>query len=150
MSYYPTLDEDLARAKEILAKGKEELPEDCNLAVCELTLISGADSYAAYKLLESFVSEIERLRADATRREQEKHEQFATLVNIRTLADRATGTDRSQGDPRESGALGAVKLLVERFEDLRKRTFCPDHNGECVNCDEWADQHTEADPRKPK
>jgi len=62
VSYYSTLDEDLARAKAILAKGKEELPPDCNLAVTELTMILPTDSYAAYKLLESFVAEIERLR----------------------------------------------------------------------------------------
>jgi hypothetical protein len=67
MTYYPTLDEDLARAKEILAKGKAD---DGSITVAGHLLrgssgtIYGGDIYAAYKLLESFVVEIERLRAD--------------------------------------------------------------------------------------
>jgi len=66
MSYYPTLEEDVTRAKEILAKGREELPEE--LARLEERLhtkrtqggtIWGADVYAAYQLLASFVAAIE-------------------------------------------------------------------------------------------
>jgi len=75
MTYYPTLEEDLARAKEILARGKATLdtqlqelipkidPE--SREVFQQTLggtIYGSDTYAAYRLLESFVEEIERLR----------------------------------------------------------------------------------------
>jgi hypothetical protein len=71
MSYYPTIEEDLQRAKEILAKGRAEIPK---LEGIEgpLTIrlsggtIDGADIYAAYKLLESFVTEIERLAASRT------------------------------------------------------------------------------------
>lgn len=50
MPYYDTIDEDLARAKRILDNGT----------------IYGADIYAAYKLLESFVAEIERLNERLT------------------------------------------------------------------------------------
>ena len=71
MSYYPTIEEDLARAREILAKGNAihdiaDLPEKVQEAIQQLAggTIFGADIYAAYKLLESFVAEIERLRAE--------------------------------------------------------------------------------------
>lgn len=70
MPYYDTIEEDLNRAKEILAKGK--MPAE-DVAAFPLVLqprvleqsgtIYGADTYAAYKLLESFVAEIERLTA---------------------------------------------------------------------------------------
>jgi hypothetical protein len=63
MSYYPTLDEDLARAKEILAKGKAQpFMLGDHLQIPDGGTIYGADTYAAYMLLESFVAEIERLR----------------------------------------------------------------------------------------
>lgn len=89
MSYYETIAEDLARAKAILAKGRDvpELPDclcdggeqgeglvsiphepHCPLAHASpepvhVGTIYGGDVYAAYKLLESFVAEIERLQA---------------------------------------------------------------------------------------
>ena len=79
MPYYDTIEADLRRAKEILAKGdhraelEHELTdgglrhfEDASKNELRKTrsgAISGADIYAAYKLLESFVAEIERLRA---------------------------------------------------------------------------------------
>ena len=68
MSYYPTLTEDIERAKVILEKGRAEIARgDQWLApgVSEALLKSnggtiwGADIYAAYKLLESFVEAIE-------------------------------------------------------------------------------------------
>ena len=68
--YYPTLAEDVARAKEILAKGKPtaadyENFETMSPVVQRYTLaggtIYGADTYAAYKLLESFVEAIEAI-----------------------------------------------------------------------------------------
>jgi hypothetical protein len=68
MPYYDTIDEDLARAREILAKGKPAhdevayLPEPLRAAALTSGTIYGADVYASYKLLESFVAEIERLR----------------------------------------------------------------------------------------
>jgi hypothetical protein len=70
MTYYPTLEEDLARAKEILAKGKPAhdevayLAESVKAAALPGGAIYGGDNYAAYKLLESFVAEIERLRVE--------------------------------------------------------------------------------------
>jgi hypothetical protein len=77
MSYYDTIDDDIKRAKEILAKGEGsgcaayrpdhngecqtcDEPADAHGDVS--SAIMGADIYAAYKLLESFVAEIERLR----------------------------------------------------------------------------------------
>jgi hypothetical protein len=63
MPYYPTIDEDLTRAKAILAHGKEEIPVSMgDILVSEVVMIVGADNYAAYKLLESFVEHIEHLR----------------------------------------------------------------------------------------
>lgn len=73
MPYYPTLKEDLARAKQILEEGKAWRGEVVSLfkgvgddperiARLEDALggtIFGKDIYAAYKLLESFVNEIE-------------------------------------------------------------------------------------------
>lgn len=63
MTYYPTIEGDLARAREIIEKGRPSsvgLPEG-------ITATGGTifvdDIYTAYKLLESFVAEIERLRA---------------------------------------------------------------------------------------
>jgi hypothetical protein len=65
VSYYPTLAEDVARAKEILARGK---PTPSDLAGLDKSILGfaadggtiyGMDTYAAYKLLESFVEAIE-------------------------------------------------------------------------------------------
>jgi hypothetical protein len=69
MSYYETIEEDLARAKAILAEGKpsasdlQEVPLEWHKFAAPAGTIFGKDIYAAYKLLESFVAEIERLRA---------------------------------------------------------------------------------------
>src|SRR5215510_12535626 len=52
MTYYPTLDEDLARAKVILAEGTDG----------DESIYRGKNIHAAYKLLESFVAEIEDYR----------------------------------------------------------------------------------------
>jgi hypothetical protein len=65
MSYYPTIEEDLRRAKEILAKGKSATGDGA---------IFGGDVYAAYKLLESFVDEIERLQTDISLRDGDERE----------------------------------------------------------------------------
>lgn len=65
MTYYDTLDEDLKRAKEILAKGKPDASLDADIpVVIQLSggTIFGADLFAAYKLLESFVDHIEHTR----------------------------------------------------------------------------------------
>lgn len=68
MPYYDTIDEDLARAKQILDKGKGErllnpADRECSPVIVGGT-IYGADIYAAYKLLESFVAEIGRLERE--------------------------------------------------------------------------------------
>lgn len=62
MPYYPTLREDVERAKEILAEGRVE-PPDLPLPehVAFSGTIHGKDTYAAYKLLESFVETLEAL-----------------------------------------------------------------------------------------
>lgn len=71
MTYYPTLDEDLARAKEILEKGKhtdavlQKLSNPESLKHLDGGAIYGADIYAAYKLLESFVETIEAMQVTA-------------------------------------------------------------------------------------
>jgi hypothetical protein len=70
MSYYDTIEDDLARAKAILEKGKPAPWETAHFtpevveALREVGggTIFGADIYAAYQLLASFVAEIERLR----------------------------------------------------------------------------------------
>lgn len=74
MSYYDTIDEDLKRAREILEKGKPDISlfkefnqsDTAGIKTAMGGTIYGADTHAAYKLLESFVQEIERLRADAS------------------------------------------------------------------------------------
>jgi hypothetical protein len=69
MSYYNTLTEDIKRAREILEKGRADwdaLMADVPPAVRDRMRASGpgaifaADIYAAYKLLESFVTAIEQ------------------------------------------------------------------------------------------
>ena len=70
MLYYDTLEEDLARAKAILADGKltiadlEATPAPIRDRLIAMSgTITVANTYAAYKLLASFVAEIERERA---------------------------------------------------------------------------------------
>ena len=93
MPYYPSIEEDLSRAKEILAKATPTAWEDANFTpeVIEALRkanhghISGGDTYAAYKLLESFVAEIERLRALAKADEQTIAHNIATIETLRAL-----------------------------------------------------------------
>jgi hypothetical protein len=65
MPYYDTIEEDLVRAKAILETGRPtdediaELPEPLREMAKATGHIFGADNYAAYKLLESFVEAIE-------------------------------------------------------------------------------------------
>jgi hypothetical protein len=68
MSYYPTLDEDLQRAKAILAKGRDGVtPLEGIDGPVVISLggasISGGDIYVAYRLLDGFVEAIEQYRA---------------------------------------------------------------------------------------
>jgi hypothetical protein len=109
--------------------------------------IFASDIYAAYKLLESFVEHITYLHqqteachnhieeletfkqhaktlnktaaAEIERLRVEKRGQFESLVEIRRLCDQATGIDRTRGDVREVGALGAAKALIAEVERLR-------------------------------
>jgi hypothetical protein len=73
MSYYPTIEEDLKRVAEILAKGdarREFVTDFPNLTESDRDnlmrmaggTIYGADTYAAYKLLESLSEEVRRLQ----------------------------------------------------------------------------------------
>lgn len=110
MSYYSTIDEDLACAKEILAKTWEERPGLVN----PLPMIWGADIYAAYKLLESFVAEIERLRADRK----------LAVDFLCEVGDALTGTERWQGSLADARQLLAAHFeqhaaLVVEIEDYR-------------------------------
>ena len=62
MTYYPTLAEDIKRAKEILERGREQSVFATEIyAHLEDGGITGGDNYAAFKLLESFVQELERV-----------------------------------------------------------------------------------------
>lgn len=70
MLYYDTIEEDLSRAKEILAKGNMPASGMSAAIAAEIATrlrgggtIYGADTFAVYKLMESFVAEIERLQA---------------------------------------------------------------------------------------
>lgn len=74
MSYYDTIDKDLARAKAILLAGKLTVGELSGLnditdpvmrekMIAQSGTIYGQDIYAAYKLLESLVEHAGRLRA---------------------------------------------------------------------------------------
>lgn len=73
MPYYRTIEEDLERAKQILREGKadaeaeiaEHFDDDQTKAIlanADAGTIYGKDTYAAYKLLESFVDKIEKDR----------------------------------------------------------------------------------------
>jgi hypothetical protein len=76
MPYYETIEEDLVRAKQILADGKAALEEQFDrtllpqddvrqrLSALQGGTIYGKDLFAAYKLLESFVAEIERMKRE--------------------------------------------------------------------------------------
>lgn len=69
MTYYATLREDIARAKDILSKGQSEIPEALASLPREYQelrggTIYGADIYAAYWLLASFVEVIEGIGVD--------------------------------------------------------------------------------------
>src|SRR5262245_809927 len=47
---------------------------------------------------------------------KEKRQQFLALREIRVLCDTATGIDRSKGDARDPGAVGAVKELLRQYQ----------------------------------
>lgn len=86
MTYYDTIEDDLKRAKQILEKGRathdmiNALPEAAQPAAQMGGTIFGADVYAAYMLLDSFVQEIERLRAGLLKLEA-RIQELATLAS---------------------------------------------------------------------
>lgn len=60
MPYYPTIDEDLQRARQILDEGRSAgAIGGQGLEFCD-GIIYGKDIYAAYQLLKSFVEEIDK------------------------------------------------------------------------------------------
>src|SRR5262245_36883727 len=95
MPYYDTIAEDLARAKAILDEGRGHEPgcpaiaddesdqvlDDYQRCVCSRPggTIYGKDTYAAYRLLESFVAAIERQREELVKANL-KVETFRALV----------------------------------------------------------------------
>lgn len=125
--YYDTIEDDLRRAREILAKGKmtgEEWVGDARVPLPSGT-ISGADIYAAYQLLQAFVSEIERLQ------------HAAETFTAQRDAALAQAQESWAGWTQEK-----AQAVEPRADAARCPLYQPDHNGECVDCDEWADAHT--------
>ena len=124
MPYYDTIEEDLTRAKEILEKGRNVIglphPTDPALKVAGGT-IYGVDTYAAYKLLESFVAEIERLRTmnasqvDTPPPESLPKRDVPDLIDaLRVRASALTGA------PWERPATAAMMTeAADRLEELR-------------------------------
>lgn len=187
MPYYDTIEEDLARAREILAKGKVRV-EDVGGADQILTrdpalrdaliermggTIFGADVFAAYKLLESFVATIERLTHALNTCEIHQDveniaERTACAVCFtetgeelqRVKADQARQREAAREDALRAGEV--INMLKGQNERLRAfaadaeeraavgspsddddyvapHAFQPDHNAECLVCDNWAD-----------
>jgi hypothetical protein len=65
MPYYETLQEDIDRAKQILAEGRAEAPGIPELEGWKMGgTIYGKDTFAAYQLLASFVEVIEVIGVD--------------------------------------------------------------------------------------
>lgn len=119
MPYYPTIAEDLKAAEDILARGKlTDVTWDADLDVETRAAISraqggtiyGADTYAAYKLLESFVKEIPRLNAEllamheeATQYETELNRLKANpMTRMHNLVDALKYCDRCGESPTET------------------------------------------------
>jgi len=141
MPYYDTIDEDLARAKAILAKGREvrllnPTDPECSPEI-ESVGIAGADIDAAYKLLESFVAEIERLRdallaieehmAAEKRCDFVEHAQLqadyteAVRLYRERDAQAARYHDRLQIDPGGSDAIDGLQAAVEMLRAQNER-----------------------------
>jgi hypothetical protein len=132
MPYYDTIEEDLARAKAILAEGRSEqllnpMDRECSPTVVNCT-IYGKDIYAAYKLLESFVQEIERLRRPTTSWQQ-------LIQRLRGGCEydpetKMCSETRWRAADVIEGLLREVRdLREERDKILREASLCP-HTGE--------------------
>ncbi len=61
-------------------------------------------------------AEVAALRQQVAEAQLRVSRQLVMLTEIRQLADRATDTDRAAGDPRDHGAIGAVRLLAQRAD----------------------------------
>lgn len=121
MPYYPTIAEDLKAAEEILKRGDarrefvQDFPAVTNAdrdALMKLAggTIYGADTYAAYKLLESFVKEIPRLNEELLAMHEEAV-QYETELNrlkanpmtrMHNLVDGLQACDRCGESPTET------------------------------------------------
>lgn len=73
MTYHATIDEDLALAKSILQRGRDYIFE--------------LDNVDAYKLLESFVAEIARMREFCAILKAENDQAYAVLEQEKQLVD---------------------------------------------------------------
>ena len=118
MPYYPTLRQDVARAKQILAEGRASAETldgiDAPVIISmEGGTIFGKDIYAAYKLLESFVEVIETMD-----------------VKVCELAMRA----RKRGEEltRESITCPRCAMTSYNANDIRERY--------CGNCHQFHDE----------
>jgi len=123
MPYYPTLDEDVARAKQILAEGRATADTlDGITAPVILTLsggtIYGKDVYAAYRLLASFVEVIEAMDPKVIK----------TVMRAQRLSVRR-------------GDVGVAEVLRAAADDacICRSTSCghtasQHHNGVCEVC----------------
>jgi hypothetical protein len=145
--YYPTIEEDLQRAKEILERGKAEPPDQHETQHASTGgTIYGGDIYAAFKLLESFVAEIERLQGEVLVLGEWKEAVIdATVVDWiftkaherdprKAVNDLLAWQQQIALDPavsKEAHELhGQIKDLKEAISTERI-----DHNGECLDCD---------------
>ena len=118
-------------------------PESKQRFIENMGIILGKDVWVAYQLLKSFVTEIESyrhnslndlryrcnqlqadnevLRQDIKHLQEEKRAQYSQLRIVRETADLATGIKRVEGDERQPGALGAVRVLARRYTEMKKR-----------------------------
>lgn len=108
MPYYNTIEEDLKRAKEILAEGKNEMEVGTAITDGGGRILStgggtiyGKDTYAAYKLLESFVEIIEAMDPKVIKtvmRAQEIAERHRRLLPDAVAAARRMHADGATHD----------------------------------------------------
>lgn len=125
MTYYDTIEEDLARAKVILEKGKC-IPDDetrFEVAAAMMThgdgTIYGADTYAAYKLLESFVEEIERLNKQIEQMKLGTSDWLDTAVEAEDDRDEELERLRARVGPIDPGGSDKIDELESCIEHLR-------------------------------
>jgi len=133
MSHNATIDDDLRQARVILDRGRAEVSAlDKILGPLIVTfgggMIVGADIYAAYRLLESFVAEIERLQASLVPILRESEQRSATLRQLLKQAEALEAHAKqlqieSQARGREIERLRAVLARVEALIDVALPRF---------------------------